>query len=129
MANLRIPGPTPCPPDVLAAAAGEMINHRGPEFAALLERVSNGIQPFFGTDQEILLISASGTGAMEAAITSTLSVGDDVLAVSVGSFGDASPRSPKPTARRSPASRSSGATPPRPNWSPRRPRKTTTRRC
>ena len=88
MANLRIPGPTPCPPDVLAAAAGEMINHRGPEFAALLERVSTGIQPFFGTDQEILLISASGTGAMEAAITSTLSVGDDVLAVSVGSFGD-----------------------------------------
>ena len=88
MANLRIPGPTPCPPDVLAAAAGEMINHRGPEFAALLERVSRGIQPFFGTDQEILLISASGTGAMEAAITSTLSVGDDVLAVSVGSFGD-----------------------------------------
>ncbi len=88
MANLRIPGPTPCPPDVLAAAAGEMINHRGPEFAALLERVSSGIQPFFGTDQEILLISASGTGAMEAAITSTLSVGDAVLAVSVGSFGD-----------------------------------------
>ena len=88
MANLRIPGPTPCPPDVLAAAAGEMINHRGPEFAALLERVSSGIQPFFGTDQEVLLISASGTGALEAAVTSTLSVGDDVLAVSVGSFGD-----------------------------------------
>ena len=88
MANLRIPGPTPCPPEVLAAAAGEMINHRGPEFAALLERVSSGVQPFFGTEQEVLLISASGTGAMEAAITSTLSPGDAVLAVSVGSFGD-----------------------------------------
>ncbi len=86
--NLRIPGPTPCPPDVLAAAAGEMINHRGPEFAELQERLTNGIQPFFGTDQEILLITASGTGAMEAAIVNTLSVGDKALCVTVGSFGD-----------------------------------------
>ena len=86
--NLRIPGPTPCPPEVLAAAGGEMINHRGPEFAELLERLTNGIQPFFGTDQEILIISASGTGAMEAAIVNTLSIGDKVLCVTVGSFGD-----------------------------------------
>ena len=88
MSNLRIPGPTPCPPEVLAAAAGEMINHRGPQFAELLERLTSGIQPFFGTEQEILLISASGTGAMEAAIVNTLSPDDAVLAVSVGSFGD-----------------------------------------
>ncbi len=86
--NLRIPGPTPCPPEVLAAAGGEMINHRGPEFADLLERLTSGIQPFFGTDQEILIISASGTGAMEAAVVNTLSTGDRVLCVTVGSFGD-----------------------------------------
>ncbi len=86
--NLRIPGPTPCPPEVLAAAGGEMINHRGPEFAELLQRLTCGIQLFFGTDQEILIISASGTGAMEAAIVNTLSTGDKVLCVTVGSFGD-----------------------------------------
>ena len=86
--NLRIPGPTPCPPDVLAAAAGEMINHRGPEFAELLERLTTGIQPFFGTDQEVMILSSSGTGAMEAAIVNTLSPGDNVLCVTVGSFGD-----------------------------------------
>ncbi len=86
--NLRIPGPTPCPPEVLAAAGGEMINHRGPEFAELLKRLTCGIQPFFGTDQEILIISASGTGAMEAAVVNTLSTGDNVLCVTVGSFGD-----------------------------------------
>ena len=86
--NLRIPGPTPCPPDVLAAAAGEMINHRGPEFAELLERLTSGIQPFFGTDQEVMILSSSGTGAMEAAIVNTLSPGDNVLCVTVGSFGD-----------------------------------------
>ena len=88
MANLRIPGPTPCPPEVLAAAAGEMINHRGPAFAEMLERLTTGMQPFFGTDQEIMLISASGTGAMEAGIVNLLSPGDAVLAVTVGSFGD-----------------------------------------
>ncbi len=86
--NLRIPGPTPCPPDVLAAAAGDMINHRGPEFAELLQRLTCGIQPFFGTEQEILILSSSGTGAMEAAIVNTLSAGDKVLCVTVGSFGD-----------------------------------------
>ena len=88
MANLRIPGPTPCPPAVLAAAAGEMINHRGPAFAEMLERLTTGMRPFFGTDQEIMLISASGTGAMEAGIVNLLSPGDAVLAVTVGSFGD-----------------------------------------
>ena len=86
--NLRIPGPTPCPPEVLAAASGEMINHRGPEFAELLERLTSGIRPFFGTEQEIMIISASGTGAMEAAIVNTLSPGDNVLCITVGSFGD-----------------------------------------
>ncbi len=86
--NLRIPGPTPCPPEVLQAAAGAMINHRGPEFAELLERLTSSIQPFFGTEQEILIISASGTGAMEAVIVNTLSPGDNVLCVTIGSFGD-----------------------------------------
>ena len=86
--NLRIPGPTPCPPEVLQAAAGEMINHRGPEFAELLERLMCGIQPFFGTDQEIMIISASGTGAMEAAVVNTLSIGDKALCITIGSFGD-----------------------------------------
>ncbi len=65
-----------------------MINHRGPEFAELLERLSRSIQPFFGTEQEIMILSASGTGAMEAAIVNTLSPGDRALCVSVGSFGD-----------------------------------------
>ena len=86
--NLRIPGPTPCPPDVLEAVGGQMINHRGPEFAALLERVMSGLQPFFQTQSDVLLMTCSGTGAMEAAIVNTLSPGDRVLAVSIGAFGD-----------------------------------------
>jgi aspartate aminotransferase-like enzyme len=65
-----------------------MINHRGPEFLELLGRVSNGMRPFFGTGQDVLVLTASGTGGMEAAIVSFLSPGDPVLAVSIGNFGD-----------------------------------------
>ncbi len=86
--NLRIPGPTPLPPEVREAGARQMINHRGPEFAALLRRIATGLQPWFGTSQDIVLLSAAGTGGLEAAVVNTLSPGDAVLAVSIGAFGD-----------------------------------------
>ena len=88
MPNLRIPGPTPCPPAVLEALGQQMINHRGPEFAALLGRVTDGLRPFFQTTHDIVLPSCSGTGVMEAAVVNSLSPGDSVVAVSIGSFGD-----------------------------------------
>ncbi|HVB38170.1 MAG TPA: alanine--glyoxylate aminotransferase family protein [Vicinamibacterales bacterium] len=88
LTNLRIPGPTSLPDAVREAGARQMINHRGPEFAALLNRVSGRFKPFFGTENEILLLTCSGTGGLEAAIVNVLSAGDRVLAVSVGEFGD-----------------------------------------
>ncbi len=86
--NLRIPGPTPCPDDVLEAMAGQMINHRGPEFAELIARVTGGLKRLFRTEHDLLILTASGTGAMEAVVVNTLSPGDRVLVVSIGSFGD-----------------------------------------
>jgi aspartate aminotransferase-like enzyme len=86
--NLRIPGPTPVPPAVLEASARQMIDHRGPEFAALLERVTARLKAIFLTEGDVLLLTASGTGGMEAAIVNTLSPGDEVLAITVGAFGD-----------------------------------------
>jgi aspartate aminotransferase-like enzyme len=65
-----------------------MINHRGPEFAALLRRIAGGLQPWFGTSQDVILLSVAGTGGLEAAIVNTLSPGDAVLAVTIGAFGD-----------------------------------------
>lgn len=88
MTNLRIPGPTPCPPDVLEALSQQMINHRGPEFAGLLERVTAGLRPFFQTQNDIVIPTCSGSGIMEAAIVNTLSPGDAVLSISIGAFGD-----------------------------------------
>jgi aspartate aminotransferase-like enzyme len=86
--NLRIPGPTPCPPEVLEAMSGQMIDHRGPEFSDLFKRVSGRLKSYFQTTNDVLLLTSSGTGAMEAAVVNTLSPGDKVLAVSIGSFGD-----------------------------------------
>lgn len=88
MTNLRIPGPTPIPDNVREALSAQMINHRGPEFADLLARVTEGLRPFFRTESDILILTCSGTGVMEAAVVNTLSPGDKVLAVSIGSFGD-----------------------------------------
>jgi aspartate aminotransferase-like enzyme len=86
--NLRIPGPTALPPTVRTAGARQMINHRGPEFAAMLGRILDGIKPFFGTTSDVAMLTTAGSGGLEAAIVNTLSPGDRVLGVSIGSFGD-----------------------------------------
>jgi aspartate aminotransferase-like enzyme len=86
--NLRIPGPTPVPDDILHAQTQPMVNHRGPEFAAVLRRVTDGLNWAFGSSSDVLSITASGTGGLEAAVVNTLSPGDKVLACSIGSFGD-----------------------------------------
>ena len=86
--NLRIPGPTALPASVRAAGARQMINHRGPEFAAMLERILSGMKPYFGTTSDIAIITTAGTGGLEAAVVNTISPGDRVLGVSIGSFGD-----------------------------------------
>jgi aspartate aminotransferase-like enzyme len=86
--NLRIPGPTSLPATVMEAGGRQMINHRGAEFAAMLERILSGMRPFFGTAGDIAILSCAGTGGLESAIVNTLSPGDRVLAISIGAFGD-----------------------------------------
>src|SRR4051794_700298 len=86
--NLRIPGPTSLPSSVRAAGARQMINHRGPEFAAMLARLIEGMRPYFGTRSDIAMLSCAGSGGLEAAVVNVLSPGDRVLGVSIGAFGD-----------------------------------------
>jgi aspartate aminotransferase-like enzyme len=86
--NLRIPGPTGLPPSVREAGSRQMVNHRGPEFAALLKRIEAGMKPYFGTQGDVAILSCAGTGGLEAAVVNTLSPGDRVLGVSIGAFGD-----------------------------------------
>jgi aspartate aminotransferase-like enzyme len=86
--NLRTPGPTPMPPNVAEALQQPMINHRGPEFADLLADVTSGVQDAMQTRNDVLMLTSSGTGGMEAAIANFFSPGERVLAVIIGNFGD-----------------------------------------
>ena len=85
--NLRIPGPTPLLPQAQLALSQDVIGHRGPEFEALLREVMQQLRHFFQTTSDVLVITASGTGGLEAALVNVLSPGDRVLAVSCGAFG------------------------------------------
>ena len=85
--NLRTPGPTPIPDDVMDAMTNPMINHRGPEFQDLITRVTGQLKQVFMTQNDLYILTASGTGALEASIVNTLSSGDKVLAATAGAFG------------------------------------------
>src|SRR4030067_311523 len=86
--NFRVPGPTTCPPEVLQAMTKQMINHRGDEFVKLLTGVTDKLKQVFQTKNDLLVLTGSGTGGMEAAVVNMLSPGDRVLAVSIGVFGN-----------------------------------------
>ena len=94
MENLRIPGPTPVPNEVLQAMTKQMINHRGEEFGQILNGVTAKLKQLFQTKQDVFLLTGSGTGGLEAAIVNTLSPGDKVLSVAVGVFGERLPLLP-----------------------------------
>src|SRR5262245_60990798 len=83
---LQIPGPSPVPDRILRAISYPTIDHRGPEFGVLGQRVLAGIRTIFKTAQPVVIYPASGTGAWEAALTNTLSPGDAVLMYETGHF-------------------------------------------
>jgi aspartate aminotransferase-like enzyme len=84
---LFIPGPVTCSDAVLAAMAQPMIDHRGPRFAELLGDVAERLKPIFGTSGDVLILGASGTGGLEAAVANMFGPGDTVLACPIGVFG------------------------------------------
>jgi aspartate aminotransferase-like enzyme len=86
--QLRIPGPTPVPARVQRAMDAPMINHRGPEFRALLPELEAGLKWAFQTENDMLIFPATGTGGLESAVANLVSPGERVLAVTIGAFGD-----------------------------------------
>jgi serine---pyruvate transaminase len=85
---LMAPGPTPVPPEVLAAGAEPVLHHRGPDFRTLMKRCLLRLQDVARTTHDVLVFTASGSGAFESAIVNLLSPGERVLAVTAGEFGD-----------------------------------------
>ncbi|MDK2821140.1 MAG: hypothetical protein PWP31_1105 [Clostridia bacterium] len=86
--TLLLPGPTCVPPQVLSALSKPAISHRGPEFKSLLKEVNDGLKNIFQTNSDVIVLTASGTAGMEAAIVNLISPGEKVLAVTIGVFGE-----------------------------------------
>lgn len=85
---LMTPGPTPVANKALTAMAEPIIHHRHPEFQGILEEVRAGLKELFQTEQEVLLLASSGTGAMEGSVVNTLKKGDRVVVIRGGKFGE-----------------------------------------
>jgi aspartate aminotransferase-like enzyme len=86
--RLYTPGPTPLLPAAQFAMAAADIHHRTPEFRALFQKVLAQLKVFVGTKNDVLLLSSSGTGAMEASVSNLTSPGDRVLVLTAGKFGE-----------------------------------------
>src|ERR1700692_2095252 len=86
--RLFTPGPTPLLPAAQFAMAAADMHHRTPEFRALFQKVLAQLKVFVGTRNDVLLLSSSGTGAMEASVSNLTSPGDRVLVLTAGKFGE-----------------------------------------
>lgn len=85
---LRIPGPTPIPPSVQRAMNQGMIGHRSEDFKQLLQHIVPRLKPIFGTEEDILLLTGSGSAGLETAIVNTLQPNEEVLVLVSGAFGE-----------------------------------------
>ncbi|MFQ5674152.1 MAG: pyridoxal-phosphate-dependent aminotransferase family protein [Nitrospinales bacterium] len=85
---LLAPGPTPVPEDVALAMATPMIHHRTPQFSQIFGKTAEDAKYLFQTEQDVLILAATGTGAMESCITNLFSPGDKLLVVNGGKFGE-----------------------------------------
>lgn len=85
---LMIPGPTPVPETVMLEMAKHPIGHRSSEFSSILKEVYSNLKYVFKTENDVFVYTASGTGAMCAALENLINEGDKVLCLSLGNFGN-----------------------------------------
>jgi serine---pyruvate transaminase len=85
---LFTPGPTPVPPEVLAALAEPIVHHRGSDYRAVFGECLERLTAVYRTASDVLLFTCSGTGAMDSAVANLCSPGDRVVVVSAGAFGE-----------------------------------------
>lgn len=85
--TLFTPGPTNVPPQVLAALSSPIVHHRAPDFDPIFKEAREGLQYLFRTQNPVVPLTSSGTGGMEAAVTSLLACGDKAICIEGGKFG------------------------------------------
>src|SRR2546421_194876 len=93
--RLYTPGPTQLLPSAQLAMAAATMHHRTAEFRALYTKVLADLKTFVGTKNDVVMFTASGTGAMESAVANLTSPGDQVLVVTAEKLGRAGKVSPK----------------------------------
>lgn len=86
--RLLTPGPTQLPDRVRLAMAQDMLHHRKPEFKKLLREVQENLRVLFGTEQPVISLAASGSGAMTAAVANLFAAGETVIVIEGGKFGE-----------------------------------------
>ncbi|PWW45453.1 MULTISPECIES: pyridoxal-phosphate-dependent aminotransferase family protein [Paenibacillus] len=86
--RMATPGPTQVPNEILMAGAKEVIHHRSPQMQTLIEEINQELPKWFRTQNDVYILLSSGTGAMEAAISNSLDIGDKAIVVSNGYFGE-----------------------------------------
>lgn len=84
---LLIPGPTPVPINVLVAQSKQMINHRGPAFSNMFKEIVDGVKWAYQTKNDLVVLTSSGSGGMEAGIVNFMSPGDKIVVLNIGAFG------------------------------------------
>jgi aspartate aminotransferase-like enzyme len=85
---LMTPGPTPVPPQVLLAMAEPIVHHRGSDFRKAFVQCEQRLQEVYRTKSDVLMFAASGTGAMESAVTNLVAAGERMVVHSAGNFGE-----------------------------------------
>ena len=83
-----LPGPTQVPPRILRASSAPMVNHRGPEFLQIITEMTEGIKNIYKTNNDVLTLTCSGTGGLEASVVNFINSGDKVIVASIGNFGN-----------------------------------------
>ncbi len=85
---LRIPGPSPIPPSVNRAMSQPMIGHRGQSTSEMMAAIRPKLKKVFGTQQEVMIVTGSGTSGLEMAVVNTVAPGEEVAVIVTGAFGD-----------------------------------------
>lgn len=86
--RLMAPGPTPVPEKVLLRMADTIIHHRTPQFQSVIKDVNVKLKKVFRTENPVIMMSSSGTGAMETSVVNFLSAGDKAIVINTGKFGE-----------------------------------------
>jgi serine---pyruvate transaminase len=85
---LLAPGPTPVPSEVLLSMAAPIIHHRAPDFLPVIDSAKKGLQWLYQTNNDVLILSSTGTGGMVGAVNNFFNKGDKVLVINGGKFGE-----------------------------------------